>query len=1378
MRTKLTRNLQIGLGLSLLLLIISSIASFISIRNLLKSSELVDHSSQVVTRLESVMSTMKDAETGQRGFLITGQQKFLEPYNGAYDRAVHLINEVQAMTLDNPAQQTNLDQIKDIILHRLNVLQTLLDKKMAGGAIDVQDMQAGKDSMDALRAAISKAESEAKELLATRLSTLQTFTTYTPLIIVFAALLAIAVSIFSYFKVTSEVATKTRLQQELEEKDADTSRRIELIQRVAGQISNGDYSIRVSEEASHLEKSIDGSDLKGVRHRNLKGNQERIPGQNSGDDLGDIGQALNKMAAALEDSFNRLSESKWMQIGTAGLNDQMIGEKDLSVLASDILQFIAGYTTSQVGALYILNNETLQLESSYALSGAKREFALGEGLVGQAAINNHALWLRDVDRNLITVSHATGDIRPSHILVVPVRYQASRKVMGVIELAAVHPYPQKMLAFVKSVAENIGIAIHSAQNHKRLQELLEETQAQAEELQAQHSELENMNTELEAHTQKLQTSEEELRVQQEELQQTNQKLEARNQLIEERNLEIQQKAQALEQSTRYKSEFMANMSHELRTPLNSILLLSHYLFENSENNLTEEQVESAGVILSSGNGLLSLIDELLDLSKIEAGKMELEFQQITIDGIISDLRSLFTPVAADKKLELLFENNLSGIAEIETDRMRLEQILKNLLSNALKFTSTGQVKLEIRASMPSGPSGKQSELEDWNRTERMDSLNDQDNTDELNKPGVQDKLGMQDSLDSSDASALSGRSVGPGNLSNVDTSIKSGHIIEFVVSDTGVGIPKDKQQLIFDAFQQADGSTKRKFGGTGLGLSISRELAQLLGGEITLASNPDKGSIFTLRLPLDPAGRVGQISRDGQAGPSLIADELMPNQTAVSDTGAGFHTRTSLDAGMGATATAEPGKFVVSTIPEEVPDDRNLLQKEGNQDKVILIIEDDTAFAKALLNFTRKRGYKGIVAVRGDHGVPLAEQYKPIAILLDIQLPVMDGWEVMEALKSNSATRHIPVHIMSVMEAKKKSRLKGAVDFISKPIAMEQMKQMFQKLEEVWSKHPKKVLIVEENAYHAQALANFLETFHVTSRVASSATQSVEALQSKEVDCVIMDMGIPDKNAYETLDMIKQNPGLEYLPIIVFTGKHLSSGEESRIRKYADTIVVKTAHSYQRILDEVTLFLHLVEDQRHITADGSGSAPATGRLAGGSFGPDPFGVGTGAGIESGVGLGKGSGVGAGFGAGRGNNYNSKVRFKNDVLQGKTVLIADDDVRNIFSMTKSLEMHGMQVVSATDGKEALEQLDLHPEISVVLMDMMMPEMDGYESTRLIRQHPKLGQVPIIAVTAKAMLGDREKCIAAGASDYISKPVDSDQLISLLRVWLFNEKSWKK
>lgn len=1179
MRTTLTRNLQIGFGLSLLLLIVSSLLSYISIQNLLQSSDLVDHSNQVISNLENIMSTMKDAETGQRGYLLTNREEFLDPYTGAYGKALTLTNKIQDMTRDNPKQQVNITRIKEVLLQRLDVLQQFINKKKDGKVVTVDDLRTGKQAMDNLRKMVSQAETDERNLLNSRVATLNKFSSFTPIIIIFAAILAIAVSIFSYIKVTADMAERARLNLILEEKDEETTRRINIIQHIAEQISMGHYTIRVDDHEK--------------------------------DDLGSLSMALNKMAIALEDSFKRLSDNEWMQTGISGLNNKMIGEKDITQLTQDVLQFIADYTKSQVGALYLLENDILQLQGGFALANAKSKIKIGEGIIGQVALNNRETWLTDIDEDHIIVNHAIGDIKSKNIIVAPIRHE--NQVKGVIELASIHVYPERKLDFLRNVSSNIGIAINSAQNRKRMQELLEETQAQSEELQAQHSELENLNTELEAHTQKLQTSEEELRVQQEELQQTNLELEERNRIINTRNDEIQQKATELEHSTRYKSEFMANMSHELRTPLNSILLLSRYLSENSENNLNPDQIESASVILNSGNGLLLLIDELLDLSKIEAGKMELEYQNIRIDDMLNSLQSLFAPIAKEKSLKFIIKNELNDITHLETDRMRLEQILKNLISNALKFTSEGHVMLQLHKVAGASQS------------------------------------------------------------------------IAFAVTDTGIGIPKEKQGLVFDAFQQADGSTKRKFGGTGLGLSISKELARLLGGEISLSSEPGKGSEFVVTVPLNK---------------TAIKSDEQPEEYDI------------------VPVSENRSKYLAPSIPKDVDDDRNNI-KEG--DKVVLIIEDDTVFAKALLRFTNKAGYKGIVAVRGDHGIELAHQFKPIAILLDIQLPVKDGWEVMEDLKGNSATRHIPVHIMSSLEAKRESRMKGAVDFMNKPIAIEQMKQMFQKLEDALSRSPKKVLIVEENTKHAQALAYFLETFNVSATVVESVNESVNALQNKDVDCVIMDMGLPAKNAYETLETIKQNPGLEDLPVIVFTGKNLSSSEESRIRQYADTIVIKTAHSYQRILDEVALFLHLIEENK-----------------------------------------------------QGKKIASKKQsVLNEILKDKTVLIADDDVRNIFSMTKSLEKHGMTVISATDGKEALQQLEQHPETAIVLMDMMMPEMDGYDSTSRIRQHPTFKNLPVIAVTAKAMLGDREKCIAAGASDYISKPVDIDQLVSLLRVWLFNK-----
>ncbi|RYZ51392.1 MAG: response regulator, partial [Sphingobacteriales bacterium] len=471
--------------------------------------------------------------------------------------------------------------------------------------------------------------------------------------------------------------------------------------------------------------------------------------------------------------------------------------------------------------------------------------------------------------------------------------------------------------------------------------------------------------------------------------------------------------------------------------------------------------------------------------------------------------------------------------------------------------------------------------------------------------------------------------------------------------------------------------------------SISRELAKLLGGYIELQSQEGKGSVFTLNLPMD-----GTVVADIAPTPAPVTVDVVANAEV-------------------------PKNLVVDTIPNEVEDDRDSVV-EG--DRVILIIEDDTPFAKALLDFTRKRNYKGIVAVRGDAGIEMAVKYRPTAILLDIQLPVKDGWQVMEELKSNPVTRPIPVHIMSSLEVKKESLLKGAVDFINKPVALEHMDKIFGKLEEALSRFPKKVLIVEENLQHAKALSFYLSNHNISTMVAGNVDQSIDALRGKEVDCVILDMGIPDQNAYNTLDTIKKIDGLENLPIIVFTGKNLSKGEESKLKQYADSIVVKTAHSYQRILDEAGLFLHLVEEQQ---------------------------------LPQGP-----------------RNIRPRNTHLQGVLQNKTVLIADDDVRNIFSLTKALEQHKIRVIAATDGKEALAQLNENKDVDLVLMDMMMPEMDGYESTRAIRAIPEFRNLPVIAVTAKTMVGDREKCIAAGASDYISKPVDIDQLISLLRVWLYD------
>ncbi|MBE9462521.1 response regulator [Dyadobacter subterraneus] len=1192
------RQLQIVFSVSVVLLVLSLFASFYSTQKLILNSQLVNHTNQVLIEAENIISYIKDAETGQRGFLVTLDPQFLQPYNGSYEKVSASYNTLILLTSDNPVQQKNLETAKSLYESKFMQMQKVIDKtkKNEQAAFDTEarqkEMLKGKQVMDDLRVVIERIKTEENKMLKERTEAQQVYITYTPVLLVIAALISIMITGFAYFRIKKDLDDRLKKQKEAEAKYIETTQRINVIEGITKLVSEGDYSVRSSDRMD--------------------------------DELGRISIALNSMTGSLEQTFNDLSNKNWLQTGTVKLSDAIRGERILKNLAENLINTITGYINAPLGTVYILDKDwNYKLTGNFAATHAPEIIKGGEGLAGQVIKNKSSVIIRDLPENYITVNSSLGTTPPTCLVILPLVY--ANECIGIIEIGLLREPAPLEIQFLKDNLEMLSIGVNAALDYVKLQDFLEETQAQSEELQTQHNELENLNAELEAQSQKLQASEEELRVQQEELQQTNGELEERSSLLEEKNLEIEKKAEELELTTRYKSEFLANMSHELRTPLNSILLLSRLLAENDEKNLNSDQVEYATVIQSSGNGLLGLIDEILDLSKIEAGKMDLDFARVSVRDITNDIRALFNQVAKEKNLEFKITVDDNVPAFIETDRMRLEQILKNLISNALKFTSKGSVELSVKSNPD-------------------------------------------------DAKTLS-----------------------FSVKDTGIGIPPEKQQLIFEAFQQADGSTKRKYGGTGLGLSISRELIKLLKGEITLVSESGKGSEFILYLPVSP-NQNHQIQESRSFFGTSKPEAFVAKKEEIIDT-----------------------RFVSTVIPESIPDDRSSISEK---DKSILIIEDDTNFAKSLLDYTRKKGYKGIVAVRGDEGLELAESFKPQGILLDIQLPVMSGWDVMDRLKSNPKTRHIPVHIMSSHKLKNESLMKGAVDFIDKPMALDKMQEIFKKIEYVLSRKSKKVLIVEDNPQHAKALAYFLETFNINSELRSNISEGIEALKNKQVDCVILDMGIPDKQAYETLEEAKKNPGFENLPIIIFTGKSLSMTEELRIKQYADSIIVKTAHSYQRMLDEVSLFLHVVEESKKP------------QVRDGDF--------------------------------------KKLGALEQILQGKTVLVADDDVRNIFSLTKSLENYKMNVITALDGQEALQKLHENPSIDVVLLDMMMPQMDGYETARRIRENYQWKNLPVIAVTAKAMTGDREKCINAGASDYITKPVDIDQLMSLLRVWLY-EKS---
>lgn len=1181
------RNLLISSLVSLFVLTISSVASFISIKSLLNSNFWVNHTQDVIYNLNEGSSIITEAQTSMRGYLLTGDEQFVDRFNDSEAKSNAYFEKLDELTSDNISQQKLLEQLRSKRSGFFKYLNNQIVKKRLSKETLIFDLNEGRNMMNEIKAIIKKVENTEQRLLEERNANSERYGTYSLILIVVAFFIAFIISIVFLFRILKDYNERSLLQRELEKKDIETAQRIEAISTIASNISKGNYDIRVDDTKA--------------------------------DALGSVGESLNYMGVSLKNSFDLLSQKEWLQSGVAELNNVMLGEKTLQKLSKDVIEFLCQYTNSSAGVLYVLEDNELISSGGYSYIPSKNRERIqkGEGLIGQAITSGKILELKTLSPDDIQINYALGQIKPTHIVALPL---IDNKIEGAVELASIYGFSELHLEFLKSVGNNIGIAIRSTQNRKRVLELLEETKSQSEELQVQHSELEAINAELEAQTEKLQASEEELRVQQEELEQTNEELSERSVLLEEKNNEIQKKSEALELTTRYKSEFLANMSHELRTPLNSILLLSRLLSENNNQSMNNEEIEFAKVIQSSGNSLLGLIDEILDLSKIEAGKMELEFLDVTTKEITDTLWNLFNFVAKEKGIEFEIISKDAPLV-IKTDKMRLEQILKNLISNAIKFTEKGKVSLEIK----------------------------------------------------------------------IDTD--DDKIICFIVKDTGIGIPLEKQPLVFEAFQQADGSTKRKYGGTGLGLSISRELAKLLRGEIVLHSKVNEGSSFTLCLPVY-----------GSAIHKVNVEKIPPTDFTEIES---------------ETEPIVSKKYISPVIPDEIDDDREYI-KQG--DKVILIIEDDINFAKSLLAFTRQKGYKGIVAVRGDYALNFTLLYKPVGVLLDIELPVKSGWEVLEELKNHAETKHIPVHIMSSHKLKQESLLKGAVDFLDKPVAFDKIPDVFLRIEHIINKEAQKVLIIEDNPKHAKALAYFLETYNINSEIKSEVADGIQALGKSEVDCVILDMGIPDKQAYQILDGVKKNPGLEKLPVIVFTGKSLSLKEEVKIKKYADSIIVKTAHSYQRMLDEVSLFLHLVEDKKE--------------------------------------------------GGDKKDGHKKLNLLNNILHDKKVLIVDDDVRNIYSLTKALEVFKMTIITAFDGNDAIKVLSENPDTDVVLLDMMMPHMDGYETAEKIRANPKFLNLPVIAVTAKAMTGDREKCIKAGASDYITKPVDVDQLLSLLRVWLYD------
>jgi CheY-like chemotaxis protein/HAMP domain-containing protein/putative methionine-R-sulfoxide reductase with GAF domain len=967
-----------------------------------------------------------------------------------------------------------------------------------------------------------------------------------------------------------------------------------------------------------------------------KGDYSQLVGIRSDDDM--LGKALESMRTNLQRLSLENQTRNWLMSGNSELNDKIRGEKDGKALAQDVIIQLATYLKAQIGAIYIKENSELDLIGSYAFHHRKNNsntFKLGQGLVGQAALEKKLIVFSDVPQDYIKINSGLGNAVPQNIAVFPFLYED--EVKGVIELGASHQFSELDIQFLTMVGNNIAIAFNAAQSRERLKELLEETQRQAEELEVQQEELKQSNEELLEKTGLLENSETELKAQQEELQQTNEELEEKANMLEEQKeklettkMEIENKARELEVISKYKSEFLANMSHELRTPLNSILLLSQLLSENKNNVLKEKEAEFAKNIYTSGADLLNLINEILDLSKVESGKMELDIGEVSFSDVIADLTSMFSEVANTKSIDFNITVDEDALQQtvLVTDKLRLEQILRNLLSNAFKFTDkNGQVTLVI---------GSPSSAVHFEK----------------------DKL------------------------------ISAHDIVSFTVKDTGIGIPVEKQGIIFEAFQQADGSTKRKYGGTGLGLSICRELANVLGGEIHLESREGEGSTFTLYLPL----QVDASEKVQRKKPEVV--EKTPAKISQ-------HERAD----------------EIPLAEGDITDDRYAVVEN---DKVVLIMEDDPAFARILLGFVRERHYKGIVAHRGNTGLSYARHYKPDAIILDMKLPVMDGAEVLRQLKNDPALRHIPVQIISGYDLKKEGMQLGAFDYVKKPISKEGFQKAFDKIEDFVNRKLKKLLIVEDNALQNKAIRELIGDGDVKCFSSYSGKEAYQMLKSEKFDCTIVDLGLPDMSGFELLEKIKGDDDLNKIPTIVYTGKDLTKEETNRLNKLANTVVLKTVNSHERLLDETILFLHRVESRLPKEKQ---------------------------------------------------TIIRKLHKTDEVLKNKLVLVVDDDIRNIYSLTNVLKEEEMKCLVAENGSAALKMLRENPSIDIVLMDIMMPEMDGYDATREIRKSMKLEKLPVIALTAKAMKGDREKCLAAGMSDYISKPVNIDQLLSLMRVWLY-------
>lgn len=1078
------------------------------------------------------------------------------------------------------------------------------------------------------------------------------------------------------------------------EKNAFSPEDVTILQAMADQLANAIENARLFEQTQ--QRAVE---LSNARETAEAARQEAEKAQSEAEREKEAAERAKEEAdRARQDTeaANRsLAAQMWQTEGQSLLNERMRGEQEIPILASNVIQQLCRYLDAQVGALYLLEGEVLNLTGTYAHRGKSQagQVQPGEGTVGQAALENRKIVTSIPSDTIAAVYAASGELLPRNIVTTPLVYDG--QLIGVIEIEAANELTLPQMAFLDRSLEGIAVAFMTAQARKRVNELLAQTRQQAEELQSQEEELRAANEELELQTESLRASETQLKANQAQLEAVNAALEEKaaalqqssmalkeqqdildrqNQELRAAQQDLQQKAADLALANRYKSEFLANMSHELRTPLNSLLLLANMLSKNEQGNLTPEQVESAQIIYSSGTDLLDLINDVLDLAKVESGRMDLHFAPMDPRRLADNLRAVFGYIAEERGVEFTITAADNLPASIVTDQQRVEQILKNLLSNAFKFTTEGSVRLDIAMTGGGQPDGNGGKAD--------------------------------------------------GDLAPSAGGIDPGQAVAISVADTGIGMTPEQQKIVFEAFQQADGSTSRQYGGTGLGLTISRELAAQLGGRIDLESTFGKGSTFTLVLPigkpktptpsnwknLEPARPHPQ----SKVEPPPVAPFITPPEIAENR---------SAGPSKGSEAPAESRERDNRALPAAWTarkDDRDDLQ-EG--DKILLVIEDDAKFARIVHDYARNRKFKCLIAEDGETGIKIIQNYQVDAVMLDLKLPNMSGWEVLDMIKGDPKTRHIPVHVMSVSDVDHNAQAHGAIGFLSKPVKQEDFEASFRNIEGFINRNIRSLLLVEDDLTQRNHIHKLLDGNDVLIREVSTGKAALEILAVQPFDCIILDLNLPDMTGFELLSRMESDRTLPKCPVIVYAGRELTDAENQELMQFAENVVVKGVRSPERLMDETALFLHRIfanmsEDQQQTI--------------------------------------------------------KRLHDHEVILNGKKILVVDDDMRSAIALSRLLNGEGLKTHIATSGQKALDLLG-QQQIDLVLLDIMLPGMDGYEVTRRIRANPHFHDLPVLALTAKAMVGDRDKCIEAGANDYLTKPVSPERLFSMLRLWL-NKKTY--